>query len=469
MAEVALEKASPKARDLFNRGFVAMERGNLDYAMDMFAACLYEEPMLHRARKFLRAAEIKAFKSKGSGLMTRAITSLIGLPSAITAQAFLNSGKAMQALAAIEKALRKDPLNMSLIRLLGRAAELLQEPEIAIQTLVMAREHDPDNPQILRWLGELLMKTGQPRLAKECFEHLCEILPTDGDALKSLKDAMAVDSMTKDGWAEAASTGGSFRKMIKDEKEASLLEKEAKAVKDQSDIDALIEENKARIQREPGNVNYRRALANLYAGNKMFAEAMAALQDAQVVSGGRDPQIDQAISAIRLQEFDAEIKRLQENNMAAAVEAKQQERSAFLSRDIEERVARYPNDLQLKYDYAVLLFQQNRINDAIKQFQAAQRNAQRRVNALYYLGLCFKAKHQYDMAVEQLQRACEELPSLDDQKKAALYELAHTLELTGHPAEALDHYKQIYQADIGYRDVADKVEHGYRKPAPPQG
>lgn len=469
MPEVTLEKASQKAKDLFNRGFVAMERGNLTYAIDMFSGCLREEPMLHKARKFLRAAEIKEFKGKKGSRLTQAVASLTGLPAVVKAQASLNSGKPLQALEAIEKVLRKDPLNMALIKVLGKAAEMAEEPEIAIQTLAMARENDPDNPQILSWLGELYLKTNQPRLGRECFEHLCEITPNDPAAVKSLKDAMAIDSMTKDGWSEAAATGGSFRKMMKDEKEAAILEKEAKAVKGQTDLEALIEENKARIQREPGNVNYRRALANLYASNKMLAEAIATLQDAQTVAGGRDPQIDQAISAIRLQEFEAEIKRLQESNLTAAAAAKQQERTSFLLRDIEERVARYPNDLQIKYDYGILLYQQNRINEAIQQFQAAQRNAQRRISAIYHLGLCFKMKHQYDMAIEQFERACEELPAMDDQKKAVLYELAGTLELTGHPAEALDHYKQIYQTDIGYRDVAEKVEHGYRKPSAQQG
>jgi hypothetical protein len=51
---------------------------------------------------------------------------------------------------------------------------------------------------------------------------------------------------------------------------------------------------------------------------------------------------------------------------------------------------------------------------------------------------------------------------MDDQKKSIVYELAQVMEQLGKPAEALAHYKQIYQADITYRDVADKVERVYR-------
>jgi tetratricopeptide (TPR) repeat protein len=375
----------------------------------------------------------------------------------------IQSGKPMQAVQAIEKLLRKDPLNLSYLKLLDKAAEAAEEYEIAVQSLDMAREHYPHDTFILERLGHLYMRTNRPRQGKECFELLCTLKPNDSAALKALKDAMAIDSMTKDGWAEAQATGASFRKMIRDEKTAELLEKEAKAVKGQSDIDALIAENKTRIQREPGNINYRRALANLYASNRMFAEALAALEEAQVVSGGRDPQIDQAISTLRIQSFDHEIARLRESGLTAAVEAKQAERTLFVFNDLQDRVARYPNDLGLKYDYGVLLFEQKRTNDAIQQFQAAQRNAQRRVNALVYIGLCFKVKGQFDLAVEQFQRAVSELPVMDDLKKSALYELALTLEAVGRTPEAMDCFKQIYQIDIGYRDVAAKVERGYPK------
>jgi tetratricopeptide (TPR) repeat protein len=66
------------------------------------------------------------------------------------------------------------------------------------------------------------------------------------------------------------------------------------------------------------------------------------------------------------------------------------------------------------------------------------------------------------MAIEQLQKAVAELPSMDDQKKAVLYELGKVLEKVNRLPEAMDCFKQIYQSDIGYRDVADKVEHGYK-------
>ena len=464
MPEITLEEAPQKVRDLFNRGFAAMERGNLEYAIDMFTACVEMEPRFHRGRKFLRAAEIRQFKSLNRGWLTHWFSTVTGLSQILATKALLNAGKAWPAIQMMEKQLRQDPLNQAYIRLLIQAAEAVEEPEIAIQTLALAREHYPRDAEIIDRLGQLYIKTNQTRLARECFETLCELRPNDSAAVKSLKDAMALDSMAKDGWSETAASGGSFRNLIKDEKEATILEKEAKAVKGRDDIDALIAENLARIRREPGNLNYRRALASLYLGNQRFAEAIQTLEEAQNVTGGRDPQVDNALSQVRKQQFEHEIVQLREQGDLAGATAKQQEENAFLFTDVEQRVARYPNDLQLRYEYGVLLLERERINDAIQQFQMAQRNPRHRVDALYRIGVCFKQKGQFDLAAEQLEKAAAELPVLDSQKKDVLYELGLVLEATGASDKALEHYKTIYQADIGYRDIAAKVEKVYRQP-----
>lgn len=461
MAEVTLEQVPQKTKDMFNRGFVAMERGNLDYSIDMFTACLALEPRLHRARKFLRAAEIKRFKSQGGGQLAHIISSITGFSHLVKAQALLKT-KPMEALQAAEKLMLKDPLNLSYIKLLDRAAMAAEEPEISIQTLAIAREHYPQDTELLERLGHLYMETDQPRLARECFEKLCALKPNDSGALKLLKDAMAIDSMSKDGWEKVGTKGTKFTDLIRDRKEADVLARESKAVVDKNDTAILIEENKARIKREPGNMNYRRALANLYAGNKMYAEAISTLHEAQSASGGRDPQIDQAISTLQIQAMDEAIKKLKADGMTAAAEAKQKERDLYVASDLQDRVTRYPNDLQLKFEYGVMLFQQDRINEAIQQFQAAQRNAQRRIQSLFYIGKCFGAKQQYDMAIDQLCQAVSELPVMDDTKKAVVYELGSFYELTGRTTEAMDCFKQIYQIEIGYRDVATKVEQGYK-------
>ena len=80
MAEIQLEEAPRKAKEHFDKGFMAFERGNYDYAMDFFQLALELCPQLTRARKFLRVAQVRKFKesSKGGGLAD-AMSSLSGL------------------------------------------------------------------------------------------------------------------------------------------------------------------------------------------------------------------------------------------------------------------------------------------------------------------------------------------------------------------------------------------------------
>jgi len=147
------------------------------------------------------------------------------------------------------------------------------------------------------------------------------------------------------------------------------------------------------------------------------------------------------------------------------VASKQTEKAAFLYKDIQARVERYPNDLPLRFEYAVLLYEHDQVNEAIQQLQIAQRYPRNRTRSLFYLGLCFHKKQQLDMAREQLEKALAELPEMNDLKKDIFYELGTILESMGNVKEAADrYYKEIYQVDIGYKDVAAKIEAAYKQP-----
>ena len=143
---------------------------------------------------------------------------------------------------------------------------------------------------------------------------------------------------------------------------------------------------------------------------------------------------------------------------AAAVE---QELVQFEFDDLQDKVERYPNDLALRFDWGVMLFNNDYFNEAIQQFQLAQRNPKNRVMALYYLGLCFKEKQQYDMAMDQLKTASAEILIMDNSKKDVLYAQGEIAELMGNKEMAAEFYKEIYQADIGFKDVAQKIELAY--------
>jgi len=454
MAEEMTVDTAPKGiKDLYNKGFVALERNNIDFAVELFAAVVEKEPLFHQARKYLRIAQIK--KSKGKKGNT--LTSIAGMPAIMKINSLVKAGKPMDALREAEKLLRNDPLNMKYNMAFVRAAVAADMPDLAVQNLELITDYYTEDIEFINMMGQLYQSMGRTSSAKQCFEKLCELCPNDPDVLKALKDSIATESISKGKWEET----GSFRSKMKDTKEAEKLEKESKAVKTDLDADFLIADTIAKIQAEPGNINYYRALSRLYVQKLMFDEAIEALGKAVELSPG-DPELENALSVVKLQRFDNIIAELQKTGDMAAVEAMTFEKLQFEFDDLQDRVKRYPNDFKLRYDWGVMLYNNEYHNEAIQQFQLAQRNPKCRIQALYYLAMCFKAKGQYDMAVQQLEKASSELYLMDANKKDAIYELGVLNELMGKKDKAMDYFKQIYQVDISYKDIAQKIESAYK-------
>ena len=67
------------------------------------------------------------------------------------------------------------------------------------------------------------------------------------------------------------------------------------------------------------------------------------------------------------------------------------------------------------------------------------------------------------MAAEQFVAAKSEIAGTNEQKKEVLYELGECYEQQGDMDKAMAEYKNLYSADIAYRDVAQKIDDFYSK------
>lgn len=454
MAEVTIEQVPRKVRDLYNKAFSAVERGNLDYAIDMLLSVLDLEPRLLIARKYLRLAELKKTKGKGN----HQVSSLMGSMKVMSAKGAMKKHP-LKALRSAEELLKKDPSNLQFVKLLDEAAVAAELPEVAVQTWEMMRDYYPNDVDLLNRLGALYISIDEPMKGRDCLEVVARLRPKDQQALKALKDASALATLKKGNWEKE----GSFRDKMKDSKEAERLEQQAKAVKSVVDIPSMIAELEQKIEQDPGNINHYRAMADLYAKSQQFVRAIEVLEDAQQKADVPDPQVDLAISTYRVKVYDQEIEQLRQAGREEDATAKEAERQEFRIKNAHECVTRYPNDLQFAFNYGELLFEQGDLNAAIQQFQRAQRSPQRRTQSLYYLALCFEKKGQLDIALEQLKKAASELQMMDEGKKDVLYAMGTLYEQMGRQEEAVEHYKEIYAVDIGYKDVADRIERAYKK------
>jgi tetratricopeptide (TPR) repeat protein len=198
MAEIKIQDASPEVRAYYDKGLAALERENLDYAMDMFEAVLAKEPGVLGVRRLLKAAAVRKYSAgpprKSAGPKT--MLALVKLGSMIRKDPLSALGKA-------EELLRKDPFNLKAAMLYADAAEGARLPEAAILTFEVLNENRKANPAVLEKLASLYQENNRYEDEYRCRTRITELKPNDAKAERELKNAAARLTMQKSDWKNA--------------------------------------------------------------------------------------------------------------------------------------------------------------------------------------------------------------------------------------------------------------------------
>ena len=92
------------------------------------------------------------------------------------------------------------------------------------------------------------------------------------------------------------------------------------------------------------------------------------------------------------------------------------------------------------------------------QLQKAVTDPRLEGEALFLLAQGFHKKGFLDLARKQYERALDGQRTVDERAREILYNLGAIAEAEGDAEEARACYARIYAVDIGYRDVAAKME-----------
>jgi len=122
------------------------------------------------------------------------------------------------------------------------------------------------------------------------------------------------------------------------------------------------------------------------------------------------------------------------------------------------RVDRNPGDAGARLELGRLLFKAGEHDQAAGELQKVLADPRRAEDARFLLAQCFQAKGFQDLARKEFERVLEGRPSVDERAREVLYNLGLIAEAEGDSAAARAHYARIYEVDIGYRDVAKKME-----------
>jgi tetratricopeptide (TPR) repeat protein len=460
MAEKSTNELPRDVRVLFTKGHEALQRDNLDYAIDLFNQVLKREPGLHECRKELRTAQLyKA--SKGSGIFKKFLSSASATPLIGKGQVALRKNPA-EALSIAEQILNGDPMNSAAHRIIVDAAEALEMPHTAVLSLEILFKNSPKDKDVAIKLANALALVGDVQKGERILAELSRTLPGDNDVAQALKDLSARKTLDEGGYEALADGSGSYRDILKNKEEAVSLEQENRVEKADDVTNRLIKEYETRLQGEPSNLKLIRNLAELFAQKKQFDRALEYYQRLKSSDLANDASLDSAISETVAKKIEYQITQLDADapDHAEKVAELQAEKQAYLLTECQRRVERFPMDLQIRFEMGQLYFQAGKISEAIVEFQKAQANPHRKIASMNFLAQCFARRKMYDLAARRLQEAIKEKLVFDDEKKELLYNLGSVLESMNKKEEAIEQFKLIYEVDSSYKDVAAKVE-GY--------
>jgi len=419
----------------------AFSQRKYDMAIEIYLQAMHIDPNNRAARRGVRLAALKKHEHSYPSRMSIKI----GTAGAKMGMMSPNPDRKM---AAYESCLKVDPKSIKLNLNLAEIAEKAGYNMSAIGTLEGAIVANPKEIEAYVNLGRLL----GPVDPEEAIGHLERALALNAKhpaALKLRKDIAAELSIKRTGFETAKNTHDLLRDSAKTMAQLDDQRIQQTSAQATTAVDRLEQE----YRDNPGDRHLCGRLAKAYASANRHADAEKVYADVIASDPGDFDAIVQ-LGDLRLTQLDRQIARAN----GPEKEKLELKRLDVQVTEFARRVAEHPTDLGLRFVLGEAFLKLNRIDEAIAEFQRAVKDPRKRFESLSLLGECFLAKDLFDLAARQLERALEESPGLSSEKgKAVVYNLGLLREKQGDVPAAREHYLQVYEVDVAFRDVAGKV------------
>ena len=457
---MANDALAQKAQNFTNRGRQALEAGRYELAVEMLSQAIDCAPSSLETRRLLRAAQIAKFRQNPPSSFALKLQGLSNMGKRSKIMSLVKKGQGAEAMAEAEKLLEINPMDPDNIECAVKAAEAAGMPEAAAISVEAAYSCSRGDANLLERVAQYYMVAKRYDKARDAYVKLSQLKPGDQRIIQLLKNAEAQSTMSS-GWSETVGKKGGYQAILANQEQAKKINQANKAVVTGDDADAMIAEKLAQIEKEPNNLNFYRALARIYMQNKRFEEAVGILQRAQTVSQA-DPELDRMLSTVTTANYEYNVEQLRKEGRDEEADNLEAEKNQFVFDDLATRVERYPNDLHLRFELGYQYYisgdaDPSFYDEAVQHLQLAQKSPKDRLQALYYLAMCFLKKGQNDMAVMQLETARDQIPTMDDLKKKVVYQLGLCAEEGGDLEKAYNYYKDVYTHDVTFEDLSERM------------
>lgn len=428
----------------------ATRRRNYDFAVELYHQLLELDPDQGEARAGLRRVLKKRHEAKKGGKFLRALS---GAGPLTMAKTLRKTGRTEACIKALEQYLATNPMDVDANLMLGEVLESGEYFKSARAVYEFLAEIAPKNPTGLKRAGAMMAATGEPFKALEYYERALEADPRDQEAIKARKNLAA----------ETALQGGKFessrhsREQIKDKEQAQQLERSQRLHKSDDELKAELEHLETAYAESPSDPDLMIRMADAHERLRDYEAALDLIERACDYRKGSFELMDRR-SVLRAKVLKKQISRADKDGDAAEAGRLEGELKRFQEEDLRELVRQRPGDAALRVRLGKLLLRNENPDAALSELQKAVEDPRQQREALFLLGQAFQKKGFLDLARKNYERALEGTSGQDERAKEILYGLGAIAEAEGEHADARAFYARIFEVDIGFRDVAEKME-----------
>ncbi|MEE8469157.1 MAG: tetratricopeptide repeat protein [Planctomycetota bacterium] len=428
----------------------AARRRNYDFAIQLFQQLLEIDPDVGEARAGLRRVLRKRHEAAKGGKLLKMLK---GAGPLALGKTLIKAGKHAAAVKSLEAYLATNPLDEEGNLLLGMSLEAAKYYRSALAVYEFLAEIAPRNPAGLKRAGAMMRVSGDLAKALDYYERALESDPRDREALKARKDLAAEAAISRSRFDEVSHS----REQMVDKEAAVKLERSQRLHRSPEELREELAQLEERFAEDASDVDLMLEMVEVH---EKLRDPEAALDLARRALSYRKHSVDleTRIGQLELKALKKGISRADkagDQDEADRLEGQLREKELA---ELRRRLELTPGDAGLRLTLGKALVRQERYDEAAAELQKAVPDPRLADEARVHLALCFQKKGFLDLARKEYQRALEARPEVDERAREILYNLGAIAEAEGESAEARGFYARIFEVDIGYRDVAQKME-----------
>ncbi|MHC4870272.1 MAG: tetratricopeptide repeat protein [Planctomycetota bacterium] len=439
----------------------AIERRNYDLAIFNYKQALMFQPENIDAREKLRAAQNRKFSESG---VNPAVAILKGIVPIVKSVAFSVLGKHEETIMACEDSLTAYPNFKFIMSTLAKSAAELEFYSVAIwQTEEVLNKFDPDNVDVMYDLVDWLAESGREREAIEYCEQIKEIDPdSDIDITMRELSAQRTTVIFQKGATEGA------RSIVKSSEEARELEIESQIARTDEMRKEKITALEKKLEDRPDDYKTMMRIGDTWYDYEAFDEGYTKAKESYL----KAKEIMPSDHNIDVKLGDLEIKKLTRlaRGLKSALDksggkdedarkkymASYKQLKSFQIGEFERRVKDQPLISLYHFELGKLYYETKQNDKAVAEFQHSCKDPKIAIKSYTFMGRAFSAMGQDDLAIDMYNKAIDG-QEVFDKIRDTIYYLGTALEKNGNLKEALEHYTRIFEDDITYKDIKDKV------------